>query len=370
MKALKTYKILAVDDQPENLKVIVSIAQRFGPEYEILQEVDANLALEIALEERPDLIITDWEMPTMDGIEFIKRLRMRAATREIPVIMCTGIMTSSENLQTALDAGAVDYIRKPIDPVEFTARVRSIMQLAESFQTIRQQVTLLEKQKAEIADEREKSEALLLNILPQETAEELKAEGRAKSRHYEQVSVLFTDFQGFTKVSEQLAPEDLVEEVHYYYSKFDEIISQYGIEKIKTIGDAYMCAGGLPVVNTTNALDVVNAALHIQAFMALRKAECEEQNKPYFELRLGIHTGPVVAGIVGIKKFAYDIWGDTVNTAARMESAGEVERVNISEATYLLIRDHFKCSYRGKIAAKNKGEISMYFVDEVLPVGR
>lgn len=218
-------------------------------------------------------------------------------------------------------------------------------------------------QRNRISKEKKRSDELLLNILPEETAEELKATGTAKTRSYESVTVLFTDFKNFTQASEVLTAEELVGEINYCYSEFDKIMAKYGIEKIKTIGDSYMCAGGLPVANNTHPVDTVNAGIEMVKFIERNKAERIAQGKPFFELRLGVHTGPVVAGIVGIRKFAYDIWGDTVNTASRMESSGEVGKVNISEATYALIKDHFHCTSRGKVKAKNKGEIEMYFVE-------
>jgi len=221
-------------------------------------------------------------------------------------------------------------------------------------------------QRNRISKEKKRSDELLLNILPAETAEELKATGTAKAKSFDIVSVLFTDFKNFTQASELLSPADLVAEINHCYSEFDKIITHHGIEKIKTIGDAYMCAGGLPATNTTNPVDVVKAGLEMVAFIEKNKQERISKGQPYFELRCGIHTGPVVAGIVGIKKFAYDIWGDTVNTASRMESSGEIGKVNISGATYELVKDHFDCTYRGKVKAKNKGEIDMYFVNRSL----
>jgi adenylate cyclase len=220
------------------------------------------------------------------------------------------------------------------------------------------------KQRNRIGKEKKRSEKLLLNILPAETAEELKATGTAKTKRLNLVSVLFTDFKNFTQASEILTPEELVAEINYCYSEFDRIVTGLGIEKIKTIGDSYMCAGGLPVSNTTHPFDVVTAGLEMVKFIEKNKLERIQNGLPYFELRLGIHSGPVVAGIVGIKKFAYDIWGDTVNTASRMESSGEVGKVNISGSTYELVKDQFHCIHRGKIEAKNKGFIDMYFAEE------
>lgn len=219
------------------------------------------------------------------------------------------------------------------------------------------------KQRNRITKEKKRSEELLLNILPEETAEELKATGSAKAKSFDSISVLFTDFKNFTQASEKLTPEELVAEINYCYSEFDRIITRHGLEKIKTIGDSYMCAGGLPVTNQTHPFDIVAAGLEMVNFIEKNKQERIEKGQPYFELRCGVHTGPVVAGIVGIKKFAYDIWGDTVNTASRMESSGGIGKVNISGSTYEIVKDRFKCIHRGKIEAKNKGLIDMYFVE-------
>ncbi len=236
----------------------------------------------------------------------------------------------------------------------------------------------------------ERSDELLLNILPEEVAEELKAKGHADAKHFDSATILFSDFKGFTEASERMTPQELVEELNTCFKAFDHIITARGIEKIKTIGDAYMCVGGLPDPKTSSPADVVHAALEMQAFMTSRKAERDAQGLPAFEMRVGIHTGPVVAGIVGVKKFQYDIWGDTVNTASRMESSGEVGQVNISEATYALVKDvvvssqlsvvgagdgslstdnqqlttalAFTFTPRGKVQAKGKGEMEMYFV--------
>ena len=221
------------------------------------------------------------------------------------------------------------------------------------------------RSRAAIQKEKDISEGLLLNILPEEVAAELKAKGEAEARLIDEVTVLFTDFKGFTAMSEKLSPKELVRDIHECFSEFDRIMERHGIEKIKTIGDAYMAAGGLPIPNGTHAFDAVNAALEIRDFIEAGKAVKIAEGLPFFEIRVGVHTGPVVAGIVGLKKFAYDIWGDTVNTASRMESSGSPGEVNISESTYALIKSdpRFRFTERGKVSAKGKGELTMYFVD-------
>jgi class 3 adenylate cyclase len=235
----------------------------------------------------------------------------------------------------------------------------------------------IEKQSKEIAEkndslrttlrlvkqEQKRTDELLLNILPFEIAEELRSEGYATPRHYELVTVLFTDLKGFTKIAEHLSPQEIIEELNTCFLAFDEICEKYNLEKIKTIGDAYMCAGGVPTPNTSNPVDTVNAALAMQKWMKEWADGKRAQGKQVWEIRIGIHSGEVVAGVVGKRKFAYDIWGDTVNTASRMESSGEIGKVNISGTTYQLVKDRFKCVFRGKVQAKNKGEIDMYFVE-------
>jgi adenylate cyclase len=214
-----------------------------------------------------------------------------------------------------------------------------------------------------IHSEKLRSDNLLLNILPYNVAEELKIKGSTEAKLFDQVTVLFTDFKDFTSISENLTPKELVKDIHECFSAFDLIIEKYGLEKIKTIGDSYMAAGGLPNPNITHAVDSIKAAIEILNFIETGKANKMAKGAPHFEIRIGIHTGPVVAGIVGVKKFAYDIWGDTVNMASRMESSSEAGKINISESTYLLVKDKFKCVHRGKIEAKNKGSVDMYFVE-------
>lgn len=220
------------------------------------------------------------------------------------------------------------------------------------------------KSKAVLQIEKDRSEHLLLNILPEEIAQELKVKGYVDAQDFEKATILFTDFKSFTETASKLSPQELVEEINVCFKAFDAIMETYNIEKIKTIGDAYMAAGGLPKPSVNSVKKTIFAGLEMQAFIVKRKLENDAQNKPAFEMRVGIHLGPIVAGIVGVKKFQYDIWGDTVNTASRMESNGKVGKVNISQDVYEFIKDdkEFSFEYRGKIEVKGKGELEMYFV--------
>ncbi len=212
-----------------------------------------------------------------------------------------------------------------------------------------------------ISVEKKRSDDLLLNILPADVAEELKEKGTADARLFDHVTVLFTDFVNFTTISEMLTPQQLVNELHFCFKTFDEIISRYNIEKIKTIGDAYLAVAGLPNADPNHAINTVKAAVEISEFIYNRNASIGNKS---FNIRIGIHSGSVVAGIVGVKKFAYDIWGDTVNTAARMEQHSLPGKINMSETTYELVKNEFAFAYRGEIEAKNKGALKMYFVEK------
>ena len=226
---------------------------------------------------------------------------------------------------------------------------------------------IIQDKTEELLVEKEKTETLLSNILPEETAKELKEKGRASSMRFNMATILFSDIHGFTKIAEEMNPDTLIDELDKFFLEFDTIVEKHNIEKIKTIGDAYMCAGGIPQKNRTNPIEVVVAALEMQARIQEIQKQTLKDRKEYWGLRIGIHTGPIIAGVVGSKKFSYDIWGDSVNIASRMESSGEVGKVNISESTFLLVQDFFDCEHRGKMPVKYKGEVDMYFVKGFKP---
>jgi class 3 adenylate cyclase len=215
----------------------------------------------------------------------------------------------------------------------------------------------------ELASEKQKSDALLFNILPKAVAEELKNTGKTPPKYYEAVTILFTDFEGFSNVAKYMSAHELVTTIDEYFMEFDRIINVNHLEKIKTIGDAYMCAGGLPIPNSTHAYDAIRAARSMIEVTEKINRKNQENGRPALQIRIGIHTGPVVAGVVGTDKFAYDIWGNAVNKANRLESNGVSGKINISEETYKIVSQTYPCTFRGKISAKNIGEINMYFVE-------
>jgi class 3 adenylate cyclase len=286
-----------------------------------------------------------------------------------------------EAIIDAINTGKVyRYITKPWDKDELKITIDNaletvllrrnnrhlILELQQYNEQLEEKVAFrtleIEKQKKQLESEKSKSDALLLNILPEEIAAELKKFGKTYARKHEEVSVLFADIKGFTSIAEHMTPDLLVTQLDETFRGFDYITGKYGLEKIKTIGDAYMCAAGLPHDDEQHALNAVKAAMDMQSFIAEFSRSKIIQDLPGFEIRIGIHSGSVVSGVVGTKKFVYDIWGDTVNLASQMEQQSEPGKINISGETYKLVKYYYNCQYRGKIAVKGKGDIDMYFI--------
>jgi PAS domain S-box-containing protein len=515
------YKILVVDDNDSNNKLIESMLRSFKEEYSCAFALDGKKGYEMAMQMRPDVILLDLLMPEWDGITCLQKIKQQDKLKDVPVILITAYKTN-ENFTEAFKEGAFDFITKPVDKNELYSRLSKALSISVTLKRIRNQIkkyeaerqelvqkaifsyeqqnsfiiidgegrlewanegfktlhgfsledfknrngstitdlienrelhdhinkiisekipgnfiykihseyynvkwahvfispqldnslyedkflafetdvtdlknkeeelyeqnnqmlaitenlekanALLEEktreineQKALIEKEQEKSEKLLLNILPFEVAKQLKSKGRAGTRFYKLATVMFTDFKNFSKFTRGMEPKDLVSILDGYFAKFDEIIGNHYLEKIKTIGDSYMCAGGLPLRNKSNPVDAVLAGLEIQNYMNELNDKKILNNEVVWELRIGVHTGPLVAGVVGSKKFAYDIWGETVNIASRMEKMGHVGMVNISGETYEYVHNYFDCIHRGKIEAKNIGKVDMYFVDRI-----
>jgi class 3 adenylate cyclase/CheY-like chemotaxis protein len=337
----------------------------------VFTAISGEEGLEIMQKEDIALVITDQRMPRMTGIQFLQQIPENG---DIIRMILTGY-SDVEAVVEAINTGKVyRYITKPWskDELKITldnaieafklrkANKRLIQELKEANEYLEQKVV---ERTAEVSTQKLEIENLLLNILPQEIAQELKLKGYATPRDYEHATVLFTDFVNFSAIAESLSPKELVAELNTFFMVFDGIIERYGLEKIKTIGDAYMCAGGIPIPTQTHPADAVRAGLAIQDYVQSENESKKARGNLPWSLRVGIHTGPVVAGVVGRKKFAYDIWGDAVNIASRMESCGEAGKVNISEHTYHFIKTQFFCLHRGKVSAKNKGEVDMYFVE-------
>ncbi len=248
--------------------------------------------------------------------------------------------------------------------VAILLRLRTVRLYRERQKRLEQ---LIAERTEELQQEKEKSDNLLANMLPKGTADEIMAKGKADKRKYNFVTVLFSDIQGFTRIAEEMNPEVLIDELDKFFFHFDSVVEKYRIEKIKTIGDAYMCAGGIPERNRTNPVEVILAALEMQKYMLEMKNDPARPAARFWDIRIGIHTGTVVAGVVGHKKMTYDIWGDTVNTASRMESSGEPGKINISGTTHEFVKDYFTCLYRGRMPVKYKGDLDMYFVTGIKP---
>jgi class 3 adenylate cyclase len=372
------YNVLYVDDEVNNLNSFRAALRRH---YNVFTAVSGEEGIEIISKNDIHVVVTDQRMPNMTGVQFLQHI---PGDQDNIRIILTGF-SDVESIIDAINTGKVyRYITKPWDKEELKITIdnavetvmlrRNNKKLINELQAnnehleekVKSRTLEVETQKEIIQAAKAQSDSLLLNILPDEIAEELKRFGRSYARKHNQVSVLFADIKGFTLVAETLSPEKLVTALDEVFRAFDNIVDKYDMEKIKTIGDAYMCACGLPRSDTDNAIKAIKTAIDMQQFIHGFGLACRIQNLPEFEIRIGIHTGPVIAGVVGSRKFAYDIWGDTVNIASLMEQHGEVGKINISANTYALIKDCYDCTERGKIEVKSKGGIDMFFVGESL----
>lgn len=329
--------------QQELVTAKQQVEKEINAKEEALIDIAAQKARAEELAEQRSETVRQLSRDTLEKRYLLEEARADLAEEKLKVSQRTNFLRIS-----GIGAGSLLLISMLLYG-RFRAKKRSARELASKNQIIE--------------EERKRSDDLLLNILPAPIAAELKEKKKAQARRFEGVTVFFSDFRNFTQIAEQLRPEELVEELDKCFKAFDHIIDQFeDIEKIKTIGDAYMCASGL-LERKSVPNNMVRAAIQMQAYLEEYKGLRQRQGKPFFEARIGIHTGPVIAGVVGTRKFAYDIWGDTVNIAARMESKCEPGRINISETTYQQVQYRFDCFYRGKLHAKNKGEIDMYYVE-------
>ncbi|MEO1068404.1 MAG: adenylate/guanylate cyclase domain-containing protein [Cyanobacteria bacterium J06638_6] len=361
-QSLRDISILLVDDMPDNLRVLSTILEAEG--YHCRKALNGPLALKAISLAPPELILLDITMPTMDGLEVCRRLKSNLSTQGIPIIFLTARDAEAEKAR-AFSLGAADYIVKPFMAYEVLLRVKHQLELRQQQQQLETQNQQLraeieERQKIEqeLRRQRQRSEELLTNVLPLQIAQRLKEHEQAIADQFDAATILFADIVDFSAVAAQLTPRELVPLLNRMFSRFDALAATYQLEKIKTIGDAYMVAAGVPTARSDHASAIARMALDMQAAISdFRRPD----GRP-FELRVGINSGSLVAGVIGTQKFIYDLWGETVNVASFMETTGEAGKIQVSASTYADIRDHFLCEPRGQICLKNGESITTYWL--------
>jgi class 3 adenylate cyclase len=339
--AEKAGNIIVVDDNRMNRLKLSRGLQQQG--YHVAVADNGRQALEMVWAESFDLMLLDILMPEMDGYQVLERMKCDSKLRDIPVIVISAL-DDMDSIVRCIKMGAEDYLLKPFDPVLLRARIGASL---EKKRWRDQEQAYLQQ----IQAEREKSERLLLNILPQPIADRLKQGQDIIADSFAEVTVLFADIVDFTPLSADMAPEELVTLLTEVFSTFDRLAEQHGLEKIKTIGDAYMVVGGLPTPRPDHVEAVANIALDMQRESARIRTT-----------RNQIHTGPVVAGIIGARKFSYDLWGDTVNIADRMQSHGASGRIQVTAATFECLGDKYTFERRGRIPVKGKGKMLTFYL--------
>ena len=354
--------ILLVDDIPDNLRVLGTILE--GEGYRCRKSISGALALNAIAIAPPDLILLDITMPTIDGFEVCRQLKTNPLTQGIPVIFLTARDAEAEK-EKAFSLGAADYIVKPFMAYEVLLRVKhQLALLQQRRQLIAQnhqlQAEIRERQQAEVElrRQRQRSEELLTNVLPFQIAQRLKDREQAIADQFDHVTILFADIVGFSTVAAQLTPSELVRLLNQIFSRFDELAALYGLEKIKTIGDAYMVAAGVPLARPDHARAIAQMALDMQSVIG----EFQRPDGQPFQLRIGINSGSVVAGVIGIRKFIYDLWGDTVNIASFMEATGEASKIQVSALSYPYLKDHFTLTPRGELQLKSGHWVNTYWL--------
>jgi len=341
-------RVLVVDDVPANRDLLAARLERQG--LSVAEAGDGREALRRLEKERFDLVFLDVRMPELDGYEVLRRIKSDPELRDIPVLMLSAV-DELDSVVRCLELGAEDYLPKPFEPMVLRARVGACLEKKRLRDQERVYVQTLK-------GERDRSDQLLLNVLPSGIADRLKETPKTIVEHFPAVTILFADIVGFTELATRLPPADLVEQLNGIFSAFDELVDRHGLEKIKTIGDAYLVAGGVPVPRPDHAIAVAEMALDIcealRCFNALRGTS--------LDIRIGINSGPVVAGVIGTRKFVFDLWGDAVNVASRMESHGEPGRIHLTEGTFRLLQDRYEFAERGTIPVKGKGLMRTYFL--------
>ncbi|MGQ0602889.1 MAG: adenylate/guanylate cyclase domain-containing protein [Anaerolineales bacterium] len=362
--------ILIVDDSSTQRLLLMSLlkSERYTDITSVESAVKAYVALGLApdghhIDTDIDLVLMDLSMPEIDGIAACRHIKAHPTVQDIPIIMVTA-NTELDYLQRAFEAGATDYISKPLNKVELLARVRASLKLKQEMDRRKRLNTELGQAKAnldlalrELQIEKDKSERLLLNVFPEPVAQRLK-QGQGVADSYPDVTVLFADIVDFTRLASRMAPQDVIRLLNDFFSRFDELAARYGLEKIKTVGDAYMLVGGLHLPRADHAQAVAEMALDMRAMTT----SYMRTTGSFMKLRLGIHSGPVVAGVIGTKRIAYDLWGDTVNIASRLEALAQPDNILVSEETYQILREQYLFSAAGKAHIKGIGEKQVYIL--------
>ncbi len=354
--------LLIVDDNETNRDLLARRLNRAGYS-SVMVARNGREALDLVRQHAFDLVLLDVMMPDIDGIGVLTEMKQDAHLRDIPVVMISAV-DDVASVARCIELGAEDYLPKPFDQVILQARIRGSIERKRLRDDEKRRTGELEQALFEISKARQVSEDLLRNILPSVVAEELQEKNAVEPMYFEDVTIVFTDFVGFTHSTEHLSADELVSLLHQYFTGMDRITERYGLEKLKTIGDSYMCAGGLPERNPAHPVDAVLAVFEILDFVSEMRHSGSGAD---WSIRIGVHTGPVIAGVVGVRKFAFDIWGESVNIASRMESAGVADRINLSERTYSRVKDFFLCDARGKVRTKDGAELEMYIPTAVQP---
>jgi class 3 adenylate cyclase/CheY-like chemotaxis protein len=359
--------ILIVDDSPIDRMYEEEVLKEVGYK-NILTAKSAGDAMEILEKQKEghgdkvNLILMDIEMPMMTGLEACRQIKLTEDLKDIPIIMVTS-RDDLSSFKLAFSAGALDYIQKPVKQGELLARVHAALKLKHEIDVRKAREKELIETNRLLNMEREKSEGLLSNILPEKIVRHLKNQGKVEPEYYQNVSVLFSDIVNFTELSSMMHPKLLISELNDIFTNFDDIMEEHYCERIKTIGDAYLAVCGMPDENPLHAAYIVKAALSMMDYLIWRN----EVNQFRWHIRIGIHSGEVIGSIVGIRKYIYDIFGDAVNTASRCQSNSQTMRINISETTYHLVKDLFEFTERDPLPVKGKGDMKMYFVEGLKP---
>lgn len=349
--------ILVAEDEDAMRQVLVMMLRAEG--YQNITEArDGEEAVAALHQSEFDLLITDIQMPAMDGFALLKAVKDDPFMRHLPVIVASGV-SQLDAIASCIENGAEDFLPKPVNATILRARVAASLERKRLRDLERLRVIQLQQEKQLLEIEKEKSERLLLNILPPSIAERLKQGERNIAERFEEVSVLFADLVEFTTLANATDPEDLVTLLNELFSRFDRIADKYGLEKIKTIGDAYLVVAGLPIPRPDHAEAVADMAIEMLASVH----DLNSDSGLNLQVRLGVNTGPVVAGVIGRKKFTYDLWGPAVNLASRMQSSGLANHIHISEGTRLLLPPRFNVTERGTVFCKGIGEVRSYLLD-------